>query len=159
MNKPNLNNFPPIDTNLIKYNANLKPQIPDMSAINHALLEQKRRENQAIDSTNFLAESQRANLASEYAKQLLSKINQFDSQLDNEHEVGVKLVSFGQTITFHVSYIGYYNPSLVLFIGLTDDGNRVELVQHISQISFLLIALPKLKLEEPKQKIGFIQDS
>ncbi len=122
---------------------------------------EQRQQAQAIESTNestkFLANFQRANLASEFANHLLSKINQFDDGLNDELEVGLKLVSFGQTITFHVSGIGFYNPSLVVFAGLTDDGNRVELVQHVSQISFVLIALPKLKPEQPKNKIGFIQ--
>lgn len=121
---------------------------------------EQRQQTQAIESTNestkFLADFQRANLASEFANHLLSKINQFDDGLNDELEVGLKLVSFGQTITFHVSGIGFYNPSLVVFAGLTDDGNRVELVQHVSQISFVLIALPKLNPEKPKNKIGFI---
>jgi Family of unknown function (DUF6173) len=129
-----------------------------ITAMNRAVAEQKRRENQAIDSTNFLAELQRANFANEFAERLISRINHFDAELDTEHEVGMKLVSFGQTITFHVSDVGYYNPSLVLFIGLTEDNNRVELLQHVSQISFLLIALPKLNPEQPKRTIGFIRE-
>ncbi|WP_445301606.1 DUF6173 family protein [Microcoleus sp. MOSTC5] len=44
-----------------------------------------------------------------------------------------------------------------MFYGLTDNGERVELIQHISQISFLLIALPRLEPTLPKKKIGFIQ--
>ncbi|OKH45938.1 hypothetical protein NIES30_18245 [Phormidium tenue NIES-30] len=121
--------------------------------------EKTERENQAIESTNFLAEFQRSNLASEFAEKLLSRINRFDSGLDGEHEVGVKLVSFGQSVTFHVSNVGYFNPSLILFVGLTEDGNQVELMQHVSQISFLLIALPKLEPDQPKRPIGFIQES
>jgi len=118
---------------------------------------QQQQQNQANESMKFLAEFQHANLASEFANHLLSRINQFDTDLNSDLEVGLKLVSFGQTITFHVSGIGSYNPSLVVFAGLTDDSNRVELVQHVSQISFILIALPKLKPEQPKNKIGFIQ--
>jgi hypothetical protein len=125
--------------------------------------QEQSQQAQAIKSTNestkLLAEFQRANLASEFANHLLSKINQFDADLNSDLEVGLKLVSFGQTITFHVSGIGFYNPSLVVFAGLTDDGNRVELVQHVSQISFVLIALPKLNPEQPKRKIGFVQES
>ena len=121
--------------------------------------QQQEQQNQANESTKFLAEFQRANLASQFANHLLSKINQFDDDLNSDLEVGLKLVTFGQTITFHVSGIGFYNPSLVVFAGLTDDGNRVELVQHVSQISFVLIALPKLNPEQPKRKIGFVQES
>lgn len=130
-----------------------------ISAINRSIADQNSRKNEAIESTNFLAHIQRANLASQFAKHLLSQMNRFDQNLDADHEVGVKLVSFGQSITFHVSALSYYNPSLIIFIGLTEDGNRVELVQNTSQISFLLIALPKLQPEQPKRKIGFIQEN
>ncbi|MEE3718219.1 DUF6173 family protein [Tumidithrix elongata RA019] len=119
---------------------------------------QQHLENKAIASTISLAEQQQANLASEFAKQLYERIIKFDQELDAENEVGMRLVSFGQTITFHVSDVGYYNPSMILFLGNTE-GNRVELVQHVSQISFLLMALPKSNPESPKRTIGFIQPS
>ncbi len=135
----------------------INPNIANIEVISERTLQQQEQQNQANESTKFLAEFQRANLASQFANYLLSKINQFDDDLNSDLEVGLKLVSFGQTITFHVSGIGYYDPSLVVFAGFTDDGNRVELVQHVSQISFVLIALPKLKPEQPKNKIGFIQ--
>jgi hypothetical protein len=142
---------------------NLSPQIPQrtldsINAMSRSMAEQNRRKSEAINSTNFLASFQRANLASELANQLLSQISRFDAELDADHEVGIKLVSFGQSITFHVVNFGYYNPSLIVFSGLTEDENRVELVQHVSQISFLLLALPKLHPDQPKRKIGFIQE-
>lgn len=135
------------------------PFSASVSAMSRSIAEQNRRKSEAIESTNFLADIQRANLASQFAKHLLSQMNRFDKELDADHEVGVRLVSFGQSITFHVSDLSYYNPSLIVFIGLTEDGNRVELVQNTSQINFLLIALPKLQPEQPKRKIGFIQEN
>lgn len=132
---------------------------PFFDEINQSLRAQNRRNNEAIDSTNFLADLQRLNLASGFAKRLFLQITQFDAELDADHEVGIRLVSFGQSITFHVSDIGYDNPSLIFFIGLTEDGHRVQLMQHVSQISFLLIVLPKLHPEQPKRKIGFIQEN
>lgn len=134
-------------------------QIETMKEITRSIDNQTRRKNEAMDSTNFLADVQRSNLASEFAKHLLSQIRRFDSELDTEHEVGIKLVSFGQSITFHVDSIGFYNPSLVVFVGLTEDSNRVELIQHTSQINFLLLALPKLQPNQPKREIGFLQTS
>ncbi len=139
----------------------LKAKVPT-DFMNQEIIESIRAQNnrkiQAMDSTNFLAEFQKLNLASEFAKQLFSRIKKFDLELDSEHEVGIRLVSFGQTITFHVSDIGYYNPSLIIFSGITEDGNSVELLQHTSQISFLLIALKKVNPEHPKRPIGFIKE-
>jgi Family of unknown function (DUF6173) len=98
------------------------------------------------------------NLASEFYTRLVEMINEFDSELDQEHEVGMRLVSFGQTVQFHVEDLGYYDPSLIRFYGRTDDNNMIELIQHVSQISFLLMAVKRLNPEEPKKKIGFTTD-
>ncbi len=152
MDQLNIGGLSYLQTQIPSINTDIFDKIGRESSKKHEL------QTQANESTKLLADFQRANLASEFASHLLSKINQFDAELNAEQEVGLKLVSFGQTITFHVSAIGFYNPSLVVFAGLTDDGNRVELVQHVSQISFVLIALPKLNPEQPKRKIGFVQE-
>jgi len=98
------------------------------------------------------------NLASEFYKRLGEYIKHFEESLDEQHEVGVRLVSFGQSITFHVASLGYYNPSLISFNGRMDDGAPVQLVQHVSQISFLLTALERLDPTKPKQRFGFAQE-
>jgi hypothetical protein len=72
----------------------------------------------------------------------------------------VKLVSFGQTIQFHIEDLSYYNPSLIAFIGRLPNGSKVELIQNVAQISFLLMALPKLNEDAPARRIGFkIEDN
>ena len=96
-----------------------------------------------------------ANLASEFYKQLIQQIQEFDTALDQEHEVGVRLVSFGQSVTFAVEDVGYINPSLIVFSGISDDGQRVRLIQHVTQLSFLLVVLKRQHPEEPKKKFGF----
>ncbi|MDF2501686.1 MAG: hypothetical protein K0Q77_2400 [Anaerosporomusa subterranea] len=97
------------------------------------------------------------NLASEFCRKLYSSIQQFDEQLDNTLEVGMRLVAFGQAITFSVSRLGYTDPSLIHFYGRLDNGQPVELVQHVSQISFLLTAIPRLNPDKPKSQIGFLR--
>lgn len=98
------------------------------------------------------------NLASEFHDRLVQMINKFDEELDQDHEVGMRLVTFGQSITFHVEDIGYWNPSLIRFYGKLENGSPVELIQHVSQISFLLMAVKRLNPEQPKRKIGFNAD-
>jgi hypothetical protein len=99
-----------------------------------------------------------ANYASEFHRRLVTWINNFDSKLDKEHEVGVRLVSFGQSVVFHLHDIRFWNPSLIAFTGVSDDGNPVELIQHVSQISVLLMKLPRRDPSKPKRKIGFVQE-
>ena len=130
-----------------------------LNAINTAFVKSNQQKNKVAESTIFLADFYRSNLASNLAEQLDLKMQEFDSNLETEHEVGVKLASFGESITFHVSDISYSDPSLIMFHGLTNNGEPVELMQHISQISLILIVLPKLEPEKPKRKIGFIQNS
>ena len=96
-----------------------------------------------------------ANLASEFYKRIFAMIDNFEANLSEHEEVGVYLVSFGNAIQFHIEDIAYYNPSLINFIGRLDNGSRVELVQHVNQISFLLMALPKQEEHKPPRRIGF----
>lgn len=77
------------------------------------------------------------------------------SLLDNEHEVGVRLVNFGQTVVFSLEDMRYCDPSLISFIGRTQEGQPVELIQHVNQISILLMKLPRQYPTEPKKPIGF----
>lgn len=95
------------------------------------------------------------NLADEFHRRLISWINDFHRNLDEEHEVGARLVSFGQTVTFHIDDISYWNPSLISFQGKNENGDSVELIQHVSQISILLVALKRENSSQPKRPIGF----
>ncbi|MFA6290658.1 MAG: DUF6173 family protein [Victivallales bacterium] len=95
--------------------------------------------------------------ANEFYKQLVRMIREFDATLDQQHEVGVRLISFGQNITFHLSGLGYSDPFLIRFWGNTKNGEPVELIQHVSQINILLLRLPRKDPSKPKQRIGFHQ--
>jgi len=104
----------------------------------------------------FEVKNAQANYASEFYKIILETIQDFDSELDNENEVAVRLVSFGQTVTFSVHDLGYYNPSIICFYGTMPDGSPVQLTQHVSQISFLLTSVKRSDPCIPKKPIGFI---
>lgn len=95
------------------------------------------------------------NLASGFHKQLIEMIAEFESSLDEHHEVGIRLVSFGQNVTLRVEGIGYHNPSLIRFFGSAEGGASMELIQHVNQISFLLMAVKKADPANPPKRIGF----
>ena len=105
---------------------------------------------------NPLITNMEANLASEFYERISALISQFDKELDNAHEVGIRLVNFGQTVVFHLDWIGYWNPSLMCFGGVSDGGEPVQLVQHVSQISILLMKVARANPDEPKKEIGFL---
>jgi hypothetical protein len=95
------------------------------------------------------------NLASEFYDRLINWINKFHKSLDDEFEAGVRLVNFGQSVTFHIEDIGYWNPSLISFSGTTENGEPVELIQHVTQISILLMKMKRQEPQQPKRPIGF----
>lgn len=67
---------------------------------------------------------------------IMERIKEFEDGLDDDHEVGVKLASFGQSITMSVTGIGYSNPSTLVFYGYVGD-QPATLIQHMSQLNFL----------------------
>ena len=109
-------------------------------------------------STEVLKESQQLELASVFSEKLSEYMDEFDKNLNQEQEVGIKLVSFGQTIQFTVHNIGYNNPKLICFCGEMPDGSPVQLIQHVNQISFLLTAVQRKNPEQTKHQIGFCSD-
>jgi hypothetical protein len=123
-------------------------------------IEKMTRLPEIIPPTNRLVTHAENNYASEFHKRLVEWINNFDASLDEKHEVGIRLVSFGQTVTFHLQGLGYWNPSLISFTGTMESGAPVELIQHVSQISILLMKVERKDPDKPKCPIGFtVNDS
>lgn len=86
-------------------------------------------------------------------ERLVDYINDFEKDLDDKHEIGARLVSFGSTITFHIQDIGYWGPDIISFTGFDDNLQKVQLIQNTSQLSVLLIAVAKQ--EDKARRIGF----
>lgn len=89
-------------------------------------------------------------------KSLGDYVRSFEDELDDDHEVGARLVSFGNAVQIHVQSIGFTAPFLITFSGVTEKGDSVRLIQHVSQLSFLLVSLRKIS--ETPYRIGFIWD-
>lgn len=77
-------------------------------------------------------------------KSLQESFEQFETELDTDHEIALRLVSFGKEIDFRPEKIGFTVPNLITFSGVTDFGERVQLVQHVSQLNYMLRAVKKL---------------
>jgi Family of unknown function (DUF6173) len=88
-------------------------------------------------------------------ERLVKYVLQFEAQLDQDHELGGRLVSFGPQMQFHILDLGYWNPDIITFDGLDQNGNRVRLIQNVSQLNVLLVAMQKRKPDEPPRRIGF----
>ena len=81
-------------------------------------------------------------------------IKEFEDSLDPEHEVGLLLTNFGQSVLMQVTEIGYEKSVMLVFKG-TVNGRPATLIQHINQLNFLLTSVDRMEQDKPKQKIGF----
>lgn len=89
-------------------------------------------------------------------ERLMKYIGEFEMQLDRDHELGGRFVSFGDDTQFHIVDVGYWNPDIITFDGFDQNGNRMKLIQHVSQLNVLLVAVRKVTpAEEPPRRIGF----
>lgn len=86
-------------------------------------------------------------------ERIVKSIIAFEKRLDSEHEIGARLVSFGTTEVFHIEDMGYWEPHMIKFFGHNAERMPVELIQHVTQLSVLLVAMKK-QHEQPR-RIGF----
>lgn len=87
-------------------------------------------------------------------KYICEQIKKFENSLDYDHEVALYLTSFGQSIILNVTKISYEDPCLIYYYGNVN-GQKCQLIQHISQINFLMMAVEKENPQEPPRRIGF----
>ncbi len=80
-------------------------------------------------------------------------ILEFQATLDDEHDIGVMLTNFGSTVLMQVTEIGYERSVLMVFKGYVN-GRMATLIQHVSQLNFLLTTIPK-EPDVPHRTIGF----
>lgn len=87
-------------------------------------------------------------------ERLIVYIQNFESQLDNDHEVAMGFVG-GDAGVIRIEGIGYFDPDIVTFYGTDAQGARTQLIQHVSQLGVTLRALPK-HIDQPQpNRIGF----
>lgn len=103
---------------------------------------------------NPLLSKERLNPAEWAYERLVKQIVEFESKLSAEEEIGGRFVTAPLEGAIHICDIDYWNPDMIIFHGIDANGRATQLIQHHSQLSVLLCAVPKIK-EEPR-RIGFI---
>lgn len=94
------------------------------------------------------------NMADWKYEKLIEQVSEFQNSLDDEHEIAIKLASFGSTVTMIVTDIGYQNPDILYFYGYVN-GKDAQLIQHASQLNFLLTSVEREDKTKPARRIGF----
>ncbi|RUW58362.1 DUF6173 family protein [Mesorhizobium sp. M7A.F.Ca.US.008.03.1.1] len=101
-----------------------------------------------------LPKFEEANPAKWAHERIVRSIIAFEEELEADQEIGARLVNFSAREPIHIDDVGYWGPDFVIFNGKNLDGNPVELIQHISQVNVLLVAI-KVTTDKPN-RIGFV---
>lgn len=75
-------------------------------------------------------------------------VKDFEITIGNDAEVGMSVAGAAAGAPIRLRSISVSNPDMLIFDGIDDNGAIVRLVQHHSQMSVLLVAIPKLQ-EKP----------
>ncbi|WP_010140141.1 DUF6173 family protein [Oceanicola sp. S124] len=87
-------------------------------------------------------------------ERLILYIQQFEESLDADHEVAMGFAG-GDAGVLRIEGMGYFDPDIVTFSGRDSAGARMQLVQHVSQLSVVLRATPKEPEHTEPARIGF----
>lgn len=87
-------------------------------------------------------------------ERLILYIQNFEKQLDSEHEVAMGMTG-GELGVLRIEGMGYFDPDIVTFYGSDTLGARTQLIQHVTQLSVMLRALPKPVGQAEPARIGF----
>ena len=87
-------------------------------------------------------------------EKIKEQVEEFQAGLSDDVDVCVALASFGTSMVMQVTDIGYQNPDMLYFWGYIN-GNETQLIQHISQLNFVLMAVKKEEPARPPRRIGF----
>jgi hypothetical protein len=85
---------------------------------------------------------------------LVIYIQEFEAQLDNQHEVAMGFAG-GDAGILQIEGMGFFDPDILTFYGTDEDGVPTQLIQHVSQLSVILRAMPKLTQDAAPKRIGF----
>jgi hypothetical protein len=87
-------------------------------------------------------------------ERMIQYIRNFETQLDSDQEVAMGFAG-SEVGVLRIEGLGYYDPDIVTFYGRDEEGMKTQLVQHVSQLSVMLRAVPKSTPEIPARRIGF----
>lgn len=109
----------------------------------------------SMDDLKHLKEIGRDHTLADRQYEIIAEaITNYEKELDENSEVALNLTHFNQNIVMRITELGYSNPSLIHYYGFVND-QYSELIQHVSQINFLLTSSPKSDPAKPRKPVGF----
>lgn len=87
-------------------------------------------------------------------ERMVQYIRNFEAQLNANEEVAMGFAGSDAGVV-SIEGLGYYDPDILTFYGRDEEGMKTQLVQHLTQLSVILRAVPKVAPEIPARRIGF----
>lgn len=87
-------------------------------------------------------------------ERLIMYIRNFEQQLDADQEVAMGFAG-SEAGVLRIEGLGFFDPDLITFYGRDDECMKTQLIQHVSQLSVMLRAVPKSEPATPARRIGF----
>ncbi len=87
-------------------------------------------------------------------ERLIHYIKRFEDGLEPGEEVAMAMTG-GHSGVLRIQGMGYFDPDIVTFYGSDPAGAKTQLIQHVTQLSVILRALPRPRPETPPERIGF----
>jgi hypothetical protein len=98
--------------------------------------------------------NQQLKAAKSMYERVVQQIADFESRLNPDEEVGARFVAAPGEGPIHIENVGYWGPDMLIFHGQNADGRPVQVLQHVTQLSITLTALPT-QGPEPR-RVGFV---
>jgi hypothetical protein len=89
---------------------------------------------------------------------LVAYIRNFEKQLDARQEIAMGFAS-DESGVLRIEGLGYFDPDIITFYGRDESGAKTQLIQHVTQLSVTLRAVPKEAETDPPRRIGFQLDA
>ena len=86
-------------------------------------------------------------------ERLILYIQNFEKQLDSEHEIAMGFTG-GDAGVIRIEGMGHFDPDIVTFYGSDPTGAKTQVIQHVTQLNVLLRALPKQVDQPVARRIG-----
>lgn len=87
-------------------------------------------------------------------ERLILYIRNFEQGLDSEHEIAIGFAGTEAGV-MRIEGLGFFDPDIITFFGTDTAGTKTQLVQHVSQLSVMLRALPRQPDRPEPVRIGF----
>ncbi|PIE10179.1 MAG: hypothetical protein CSA72_09245 [Rhodobacterales bacterium] len=87
-------------------------------------------------------------------ERMILYIKKFEETLDEAQEIAMGFTGSDAGL-MRIEGMGFFDPDMVTFYGTDPTGQKVQLVQHVTQLSVMLRAMPRRVEEEKPIRIGF----